>query len=273
MTSCGGAGVQGSGTCWVPALMDGSRAVSEEFSHRGAGDESEFARLRNGGTIAENGEVLLLDRVENFLAAAAEEIEIDGQFAIDFGNQRKALAEPVAGALNFKLHHRAESGSVLAVRDLVFADIEAAKVFERKIDAALGVVGGYVLPEVGELQRRAGEVGKLLALGIAISAEVEDEMADGIRGILAIGQQVVESFEARDGLILAEGDEQVREFVFGNVELADGFGEGDEYGMSRNAFVAGVEFELPLIQKFEGSGGVADLVARDRRRCGSRRRR
>ena len=96
--------------------------------------------------------------------------------------------------------------------------------------------------------------------GIAIAAKVENEVTDRIRGVVAVGQEVVESFEARDSLILAEGAEQVREFVFWNVEFAHGFGEGNKYRMSSNAFVAGVEFEFPLIQKFEGSGAVADLV-------------
>ena len=81
--------------------------------------------------------------------------------------------------------------------DVVFADLEPAQVFERQIDAALGVVGGDVLPEVGELQGGAGEVGELLALGVAISAEVENEMADGIRRVFAVGQQVVEGFGKR----------------------------------------------------------------------------
>ena len=111
------------------------------------------------------------------------------------------------------------------------------------------------------MQGGAGEVGKLLALGVAVSAEVEHEMADGIRGVAAIGQDVVESFEAGDGLILAEGDEQVGEFVLGNVEKADGFRERDEDGMLRDAFVAGVEFALPLVEQFERGGGVADFVA------------
>ncbi len=86
-------------------------------------------------------------------------------------------------------------------------------------------------------------------------------MTDWVRGVFAVGQQVVERFEARDGLILAEGDEQVGELVLGNVELADGFGQGDEYRMFRRALVAGVELVLPLIEQFERGGGVADFVA------------
>ena len=88
-----------------------------------------------------------------------------------------------------------------------------------KIDAAFGVVDGDVLPEVCQLQRGAGVVGKLLALGIAITAEVEHEMADGIGGVTTVGKHVGEGLEASDGLILAEGAEEIGEFVLGNVEL------------------------------------------------------
>ena len=68
--------------------------------------------------MAEDGVILPFDRVQNFLAAAAEEIEIDGEFAINFFDQRQALAKPIAGALDFELHHGAEGRSVLVIRDL-----------------------------------------------------------------------------------------------------------------------------------------------------------
>ena len=152
------------------------------------------------------------------------------------------------------------------------ADVEAAKVFEREIDAALGVVDADVLPEVGELQGRAGEVGKLLALGVAISAEVEHEMADGIGGVAAVGQHVIEGFEAGDGLILAEGDEQVREFVFGNVELADGFSQGDEDRMSWHACRSRRRVRAPTGPAVRGRRRCRRLRRPGRRRCGSRRR-
>src|SRR5579862_526982 len=127
---------------------------------------------------------------------------------IDLAVQGKSLPKPVAGALDFKLHHRAEGGRVLLAGDIVFGDVEAAKIFDREIDAVLRVVDGNVLPEVGELQRGAGEVGKALALGVAISAEVEDEMSDGIRRVTAVGEDAVESLEPRDDLILTEGEDR-----------------------------------------------------------------
>ena len=78
---------------------------------------------------------------------------------------------------------------------------------------------------------------------------------------MAIGEDVVEGLEARDGLILTEGCQQIGKFMLRDLELADGLRQGDEDWMFRCAFVAGIEFALPLVEKFEGCGGVADFVA------------
>ena len=50
----------------------------QKLSQRGARHQREFARLGDYGTAAEHGEMLALDGVQNFLAAAAEEFKIDG---------------------------------------------------------------------------------------------------------------------------------------------------------------------------------------------------
>ena len=70
-------------------------------------------------------------------------------------------------------------------------------------------------------------------------------MADGIRGIPAVAEEVIESLVAGDGLILAESDEEIGEFVVRNAALANGFGERDEDGMTRRGF-RGVGFSLAL---------------------------
>jgi hypothetical protein len=62
-------------------------------------------------------------------------------------------------------------------------------------------------------------------------------------------------------LILAEGAEEIGELVFGDIELAHGFGESDEDRMSRVPDVTGVELALPLIQQRERGGGITDFVA------------
>lgn len=86
-------------------------------------------------------------------------------------------------------------------------------------------------------------------------------MAYGIRGVAAIPQHLIECIEAGDGLILAERAEQVRKFVFGNIEPADGFSQGDQNRMSWHTVVTSVELAFPLLKQFEGGGAVADFVA------------
>src|SRR5579863_10196371 len=86
-------------------------------------------------------------------------------------------------------------------------------------------------------------------------------MADGIRGIPAVGEDIVEGFETSDRLVLTEGREEIGEFVFWDVELFDGFGERNENGMARNALIAGIEFGLPFVEQGEGCAGVSDFVA------------
>ena len=119
------------------------------------------------------------------------------------------MVKPFACALDFKFHHLAKSRSVAALCQIFFGDRIAAQVLERQIDSAFAVVDCDVLPEIRQLQSGAGVIGKLLALGIVISAEVEDEMAYGIRRIAAVGEYMVEGFEAGDGLVQAEGGEKI----------------------------------------------------------------
>ena len=71
-----------------------------------------------------------------------------------------------------------------------------AQVFERKIDSSLGIVVAHVLPEIGQLQRGTGEIRKGLPIGIAISAEIENQMAHRIRRVAAVAQQVFEAFRS-----------------------------------------------------------------------------
>ena len=103
--------------------------------------------------------MLALDGIENFLAATAEEFEIDCEFFIYFAYERKTAIEPFSRALDFKLHHLAGGAGIEVLSQVRFGDCELAKIFERKIDSAFGVVAGYVLPEVGELQSGAGVIG------------------------------------------------------------------------------------------------------------------
>ena len=76
-------------------------------------------------------------------------------------------------------------------------------------------------------------------------------MAYGIGRVAAIGQEVVEGFEAGDGLVLAEGAEQIGEFVLRNFEFLNCFRQRYEDGMPRSSPIAGFEFRLPLVEQRE----------------------
>ncbi len=106
-----------------------------------------------------------------------------------------------------------------------------ARLFQRQIDSSLCVIHRDVLPEVRQLQRGAGVVGKLLPLGIAIAAQVQHQMSHGIRGVLAVAQHVLECGIARDGLVLAKCREQLGKRRARNIELADRLAQRDEYRM------------------------------------------
>src|SRR4029077_645628 len=117
--------------------------------------------------------------------------------------------EPLTGALNLKFHHLAEGLSVAVASDVFFARPEPAKALDRQVDAPFGVVDAHVLPEICQLQRGAGEIGELLAFGVAVAAEVEHKMAYRVGRIAAVSEQIIKAFVARDGLVPAEGTQQV----------------------------------------------------------------
>src|SRR5215472_4218840 len=86
-------------------------------------------------------------------------------------------------------------------------------------------------------------------------------MADRIRRIVAITENVVYRLEACNGLVLTEGDEQVGERFFRNVAGANRLSERYKYGMARLAAIAGVEFFAPEIEQRERLFTIADLVS------------
>src|SRR5579863_8672715 len=85
-------------------------------------------------------------------------------------------------------------------------------------------------------------------------------MADGIRGVTAISQDVVEGFEPGDGLVLAEGAKQVRKFILRDSKFADGFRQRYKHRMARSSAIAGFELCFPLVEERERGGGVANFI-------------
>ena len=155
----------------------------------------------------------------------------------------------------------AKVAGVEVLGQVSFGHSELTQVFERQIDSTFGVVDGNVLPEVRELQGGAGAIGKLLALGVVITTEVENEMAYGIGGIVAVGEHIVEGVETGDGLVPAKGEEEVGEFVLRDVERATVSASATKTGWRGAPAIAGVEFRLPLVEQRERGTRVSDFIA------------
>src|SRR5205814_3022068 len=118
-----------------------------------------------------------------------------------------------------------------------------------------------VLPEIGQLQCGAGVIGKTLTLRITVSTKIKDQMADRIRRVAAIAEQIVKRFISGDGLVLTKRLEQICKWLLGNIKCADGFGQSYKYRMPGTTGITCIEFCLPLIQQQKRSARIADFVA------------
>src|SRR5215470_4995317 len=151
--------------------------------------------------------------LENREAPAAEHFQVNSEFAFDLLRERQALFEQNARPADQILHQCDVVVAEAAGHDVVFADTVVNGNVERNVNAAFFQVARNVLPEIRQLKRGAGCVGKLLAKRIAVAAEIEDEATDGIRGIDAIVEDRLPSGVTLDGLILPEGFEQIGEWL------------------------------------------------------------
>src|SRR6266404_6612794 len=201
-----------------------------------------------------------LDGVEYGKTAAAEHFEIDAEAGVDHFCERHALGEQRARASDQILHQVNVTVVEAALYEVGFGKAVRRGDIERNVNAALFEVARDVLPEIGELQCSAGGVGELLALLITIAAEIENEAADWACRIDAIIQDRVPSGIPLDRLILAKGFEQVGEGLLGNFFGGDGLAQRDEDRMRRMPGIAGVQFLLPPIKKFEGALRVRNFV-------------
>ena len=238
------------------------RRCSSQFPQRGTSHQapvSASSKLRDAGPARRNVwrsiafRISCPPRLNSSMSMASSRLT--------FATQRQPLRKPFPRALDFKLDHLAERGSVFAIPNLFFAHAETAQIFEWKINSSFGKVRAHVLPEVRELQRGASVVGKLLPLGIAVSAEIQHQVAHRIRRIAAVAQQIVERFVAGDALILPERGQQVRKFMLRNFKLAHGLGERDKYGMPGMPVIARISSASHWSSNCKDAAAVAHLVA------------
>src|SRR6516164_3290748 len=242
-----------------PATVAGAR--SQQASQGGTSQQQDLTPLRNDGPGFQHVEVLPLDGMQNGKAATAEELDVKRQPTIDLLGQRQAAMEPLAGTLHFELHHREKLLGGPLVGQVLLGNAEAGEIFERKIDAAFLEVDGNILPEIGELQCGASEVGKLLAFRIVVAAQVEHKMTHGVGRVLAVAEQVGEAWIAGDNLVLAKGLKKIRKLMPRDTELLHGFAQRYEYWMTRLPVVTARQFGLPLVEQQERLLLVADFIA------------
>jgi len=111
-------------------------------------DQRELTPFRDRRPAAEDGIVLALDGIKNFLASSAEKLDIDGQFAADSLDERQALFEPLAGTSDFETNQLTELRRVVLLGNVGFGNAESSQAFERKVYPAFVIVDTDVLPEV-----------------------------------------------------------------------------------------------------------------------------
>ncbi len=85
-------------------------------------------------------------------------------------------------------------------------------------------------------------------------------MAYWVGRITAVSQEIIEAFVARDGLVLTEGTQQVREFVLGNFERFHCFRQRNKDRMLGMAVIAGIQFGFPLVEQSQRVPSVSDFV-------------
>src|SRR5215467_202075 len=85
-------------------------------------------------------------------------------------------------------------------------------------------------------------------------------MADRIRRVLAVAEQIGECAITSGHLILTERRQEIRELVPRNLKLPDGFGERNEDGMTGSTVVACNQFPFPLIEQPQRERRISDFV-------------
>src|SRR5258708_6833591 len=107
---------------------------SQELVRSGPDDKPEFTRLGNDWPLPQDIESLVLDGVQNFLSAAAEEFKVDRQLAIHFLDQRQSAIEPFARTLDLEPHELKELRRCATLCDIVSRHTETPPNFPPQLD-------------------------------------------------------------------------------------------------------------------------------------------
>ena len=119
--------------------------------------------------------------------------------------------------------------------EVAFLGPPAAADFGGQVDPAAAVVDAEVLPEVGQLQRRAQAVGGLLDVAAAMAGDAEDEASDRVRRAAAVVEDAGPLGVAPRLDVLPERAQQIVEQLDVELAQAPGLGDGGEDAIGRIA--------------------------------------
>src|SRR6266699_6549569 len=141
-------------------------------------------------------------------------------------DQRRTLVEQARGAVGFE-DHQLPHGRARGRRGQV--RLRAAvplQVLTWQVYPPVAQVLGHILPMLGQLQGSADAIGEGDAFRRGDAEEVEYDLANGVRGQLAVLRQVGERPVAGDLLVLPVGLDQVEERLGRHAALAHGVRHG-----------------------------------------------
>ena len=118
-----------------------------------------------------------------------------------------------------------------------------------------------VLPEIRQLQRRAGRVRERLPLRVAIAAQVQHQPSHRVGRIPAVSEHILVGAVAHYGLVLHERPDQVGEWLLRQLVPRRGLLQRHEHRMRRPALVHPLQLPAPPLQQPQALLRVADLVA------------
>jgi hypothetical protein len=165
--------------------------------------------------------------------------------------ERQAAREELSGTLDLEADKIAHTCARFTFLQRATTDRESLHVLQRHVATAPPQIDAEILPEVGELERRADRVGERPALLVVISEQRQDQTPDRVRRVAAIFEQIGESGERLEGRVVAKRAEQRPQRIDRQIALADRLAEGDEHRMGRHPAQTRVELCLPAIEHRE----------------------
>src|SRR5882757_8514320 len=143
------------------------------MSYQGAAQERRLLQFADSGAVVECVISDRFDSVENGQTAAGEHLEVHAEASIDHSCQRLAFGKEESRASDQVLHQAHEALIEAPFNDVGFREPLGRGGIERNVNPPDFQIAGYILPEVGELQSRTGDIGETLALLVAVAAQIQ----------------------------------------------------------------------------------------------------